>query len=182
MQVLCSTGTFSRFPDITDHQSILEYGPLLAVDGLEVMFFPGWTGEIEQIAAQLRASGLHIPAIHAEKGIGSALISTQAEERAQGWRWLQASCRLAQALQAKLLVLHLWGHPDSDDRFADNLAVLPDCLAMAERHDLTLAVETIPSGAAIHLAMCAAQSSKTTAAASRWTPSSWPCINSSKRR
>jgi sugar phosphate isomerase/epimerase len=144
MQVLCSTGTFSRFPDITDHQSILEYGPLLAVNGLEVMFFPGWTGEIEQIAAQLRASGLHIPAIHAEKGIGSALISTQAEERAQGWRWLQASCRLAQALQAKLLVLHLWGHPDSDDRFADNLAVLSDCLAMAEQHELTLAVETIP--------------------------------------
>jgi len=144
MQVLCSTGTFSRFPDITDHQSILEYGPLLAVDGLEVMFFPGWTGEIEQIAAQLRASGRRLPAIHAEKGIGSALISTQAEERAQSWRWLQASCRLGQVLQASLLVLHLWGHPDSDDRFADNLAVLPDCLAMAEQHGLNLAVETIP--------------------------------------
>jgi len=144
MQVLCSTGTFSRFPDITDHQSILEYGPSLPVDGLEVMFFPGWTGEIEQIAAQLRASGLRIPVIHAEKGIGSALISTQAEERAQGWRWLQASCRLGQVLQAKLLILHLWGHPDSDDRFADNLAILSDCLAMAERHKLTLAVETIP--------------------------------------
>ena len=43
-----------------------------------------------------------------------------------------------------MLILHLWGHPDSDDRFADNLAVLPDCLAMAERHGLTLAVETIP--------------------------------------
>ena len=144
VQLLCSTGAFSRFPDLTDYQSILEYGPLLAVDGLEVMFFPGWTGEIEQIAAQLRASGLRIPAIHAEKGIGPALISTQAEERAQGWRWLQAGCRLGQVLQAKLLVLHLWGHPDSDDRFADNLAVLPDCLAMAERHGLTLAVETIP--------------------------------------
>jgi len=144
MQVLCSTGAFSRFPDLTDYQSILEYGPLLAVDGLEAMFFPGWTDDIQHIAAELRASGLRIPAIHAEKGIGPALISTQAEERAQGWRWLQAGCRLGQVLQAKLLVLHLWGHPDSDDRFADNLAVLPDCLAMAERHELTLAVETIP--------------------------------------
>lgn len=144
MQILCSTGTFSRFPDLTDYQSILEYAPLLEVDGLEVMFFPGWTDEIELIAAQLRASGLHIPAIHAEKGIGPALISTQSEERAQGWRWLQASCRLGQVAQARLLVFHLWGHPDSDDRFADNLAILPDCLAMAEQHGLTLAVETVP--------------------------------------
>src|ERR1700674_2419073 len=37
MQLLCSTGAFSRFPELTDYQSILEYGPLLAVDGLEVM-------------------------------------------------------------------------------------------------------------------------------------------------
>lgn len=145
MQLLCSTGAFSRFPDFTDYQSILEYGPLLAVDGLEVMFFPGWTDNIEKVAAELRASGLRFPAIHAEKGIGPALISTQAEERAQGWRWLQASCRLGQVVQAKTLIFHLWGLPDSDDRLADNLTVLPDCVTMAEEHGLTLAVETVPS-------------------------------------
>ncbi|HVB72139.1 MAG TPA: sugar phosphate isomerase/epimerase family protein [Ktedonobacteraceae bacterium] len=144
IQLLCSTGAFSRFPDITDHQSIIEYGPLLAVDGLEVMFFPGWTDNIEQIAGELRASGLRFPAIHAEKGSVPALISTQPAEREQGWRWLQASCRLGQQLQADVLVFHLWGLPDSDDRFADNLAILPDCFTMAEQHGLTLAIETIP--------------------------------------
>lgn len=145
MQLLCSTGAFSRFPDFTDYRSILEYGPLLAVDGLEVMFFPGWTDDIEKIAAELRASGLRFPAIHAEKGIGPALISTQAEERAQGWRWLQASCRLGQIVQAKTLIFHLWGLPDSDERLADNLAILPDCVTIAEEHGLALAVETVPS-------------------------------------
>jgi sugar phosphate isomerase/epimerase len=145
MQILCSTGAFSRFPDFTDYHSILEFGPLLPVDGLEVIFFPGWTGEIEHIAAQLRASSLCIPAIHAEKGIGPALISTQPEERAQGWQWLQASCRLGQVVQAKTLVFHLWGPPDSDERLTDNLAILPDCIAMAEQHGLSLAVETVPS-------------------------------------
>lgn len=144
MQLLCSTGTFSRFPDMTDYRSILDYGPGLAVDGLEVMFFPSWTGEIERIAAELRASGLLFPAIHAEKGIGPALISVLPEERAQGWRWLEASCRLGQLLQSNVLVLHLWGHPDSDDRLGDNLAILPDCLAIAEQHGLALAVETTP--------------------------------------
>ncbi|MGH2498212.1 MAG: sugar phosphate isomerase/epimerase family protein [Ktedonobacteraceae bacterium] len=145
MQLLCSTGAFSRFPDFTDYRSILEYGPWLAVDGLEVMFFPGWTEDIEKIAVELRASGLRFPAIHAEKGIGPALISLQSSERAQGWRWLQASCRLGQVVQAQTLIFHLWGLPDSDDRLADNLAVLPDCVTMAEEHGLTLAVETVPS-------------------------------------
>ena len=144
MQLLCSTGAFSRFPDLTDYRSILEYGPLLAVDGLEVMFFPGWTDDIEHIAAGLRASGLRIPAIHAEKGAGPALISPQPAERAHGWRWLQAGCRLGQVVGAKTLIFHLWGLPDSDDRLADNLAILPDCITMAEQYGLTLAVETVP--------------------------------------
>lgn len=144
MQLLCSTGAFSRFPELTDYRSILEYGPLLAVDGLEVMFFPGWIDDIEHIAAALRASDLRIPAIHAEKGIGPALISPQPAEREQGWRWLQAGCRLGQIVEAKTLVFHLWGLPDSDDRLADNLAMLPDCITMAEQYGLTLAVETVP--------------------------------------
>jgi sugar phosphate isomerase/epimerase len=144
MQLLCSTGAFSRFPDLTDYRSILEYGPLLAVDGLEVMFFPGWTDDTEHIAAGLRASGLRIPVIHAEKGIGPALISAQSTEREQGWRWLQAGCRLGQGVGAKTLVFHLWGLPDSDDRLADNLAILPDCITLAEQYGLTLAVETVP--------------------------------------
>ena len=145
MQLLCSTGAFSRFPELTDYRSILEYGPLLDVDGLEVMFFPGWTDDIESIAITLRDSGLHIPAIHAEKAIGPALISPQIEEREQGWRWLQAGCRLGQIVEAKTLIVHLWGLPDSDDRLADNLAVLPSCIMMAEQYGLTLTVETVPS-------------------------------------
>jgi len=145
MQLLCSTGAFSRFPELTDNRSILKYGPLLDVDGLEVMFFPGWTDDIESIARRLRDSGLRIPAIHAEKGIGPAFISPQPEERELGWRWLQAGCRLGQIVEAKTLIVHLWGLPDSDDRLADNLTVLPDCITMAEQYGLTLAVETVPS-------------------------------------
>ena len=145
MQLLCSTGAFSRFPELTDFRSILEYGPLLDVDGLEVMFFPGWMDDIEHIATTLRDSGLHIPAIHAEKAIGPALISPQPEEREQGWRWLRASCRLGQIVGAQTLIIHLWGLPDSDDRLADNLALLPDCITMAEQHGLILAVETVPA-------------------------------------
>jgi sugar phosphate isomerase/epimerase len=144
VQLLCSTGTFSRYPDLTGYQAILTYGPGLAVDGFELMFYPDWTAEIEQIAAGLARSGLHFPAIHAEKGIGPALVSSQAQEREQGWQWMAASCRLGSLLGAKLLIFHLWGLPGSDELFEQNLQTLGDCLTLTDQFGLELAVETIP--------------------------------------
>jgi len=144
VQLLCSTGTFSRYSDHTGYQAILTYGPELEVDGFELMFYPDWTSEIEQIAAGLARSGLHFPAIHAEKGIGPALVSSQAQEREQGWQWMAASCRLGSLLGAKLLIFHLWGLPGSDELFEQNLQTLEDCLALTDQFGLELAVETIP--------------------------------------
>jgi sugar phosphate isomerase/epimerase len=144
MQLLCSTGTFSRFPDLTDSRFILTYGPELAVDGFELMFYPDWTTTIEHIASDLLKSGLKFPAIHAEKGIGPALVSSRQEEREQGWLWMQASCKLGNLLGASLLIFHLWGLPDSDEKIEQNLQHLQECLNMAEEFELQVAVETIP--------------------------------------
>jgi sugar phosphate isomerase/epimerase len=144
MQLLCSTGTFSRFPDLTDYHSILTFGPWLEVDGFELMFYPDWTNEIEHIATALLKSGLRFPTIHAEKGIGPALVSSQPEEREQGWQWMQASCRLGNLLEANLLIFHLWGLPGSDERIEQNLQHLESCMKIAGDFGLQLAVETIP--------------------------------------
>jgi len=70
LELRCSTGTCSRYPDQTDYHSILTYGPELNVDGFEVMFYPDWSENIKQISTDLQASGLRFPAIHTEKGIG----------------------------------------------------------------------------------------------------------------
>lgn len=144
MKLLCSTGAFSRFPDITNYQSIVRYGPELPVDGFEVMAFSTWTREIEHIASALQQSGLNFPAIHAQKDICPLLISLRAEERDQGRRWLEAGCRLGQVLQSRIIVLHLWGLPTLDDEMERNLAILGECIDTAERYGLQLAVETIP--------------------------------------
>ena len=144
IQLLCSTGTFSRYPDLTDYRSILTYGPELEVDGFEVMFYPDWTPGIERIAAELRKSGFCFPAIHAEKGVGPALVSSKPEEREQGWQWMLASCRLGNLLGANLLVFHLWGLPASDENIEQNLQNLEDCITLTEKFGMQLAVETIP--------------------------------------
>src|SRR6266702_8672768 len=71
MQLLCSTGTFSRYPDYTHYEAVLKYAPHFAVDGFELMFYPAWYPELEHIANELRQSGLKFPVIHTEKNIGA---------------------------------------------------------------------------------------------------------------
>ncbi len=114
MQLLCSTGTFSRDPDYTDYRAVLAYGPELEVDGFEVLFYAGWYAEVEHIAAELRRSGLRFPAVHVEKSIGTLLGSSQPEKREQGIERFAANCRLGKLVGAGVLVLHLWGLPELD--------------------------------------------------------------------
>jgi len=144
MQLLCSTGTFSRDPDYTDYRAVLVYGPRLEVDGFEVMFYPGWYVEVEYIAAELRRSGLRFPAIHVEKSIGTLLGSSQPEKCKQGIERFAANCRLGRLVGARVLVLHLWGLPELDEQLERNLQGLETCLTLAEQSGLQLAVETIP--------------------------------------
>lgn len=144
MQLLCSSGAFGRYPTLIDHLDIAKYAPTLPVEGLEIMYYPEWTPLIEQIASDLLATGLRFPALHVEKNAGPALISENAEERAQGRAWLRASCRLGQLVGARVAVFHLWGMPGSDEYIERNLAVLGECIDIAEEHELELAVETIP--------------------------------------
>ncbi|GAC1392775.1 MAG: hypothetical protein NVSMB38_17510 [Ktedonobacteraceae bacterium] len=144
MQLLCSTGAFSRNPDYTDYCAVLHYGPQLHVDGLELMFYPTWYSHIEQIANDLRRSGLRFPVIHTEKSIGVALGKSNVEERERGVQQLTEHCRLGGLLGTKVLVLHLWGWPDLDDHLENNLTPLSRCLDTAEQYGLTVAIETIP--------------------------------------
>jgi sugar phosphate isomerase/epimerase len=144
IQILCSTGAFSRYPDYTNYRPILNYGPQLEVDGLELLFYPDWYPELEHIATDLQRSGLRFPVIHTEKNIGVALGKAQASEREHGVRLLQDNCRLGSRLGSRILVLHLWGWPELDDNLDNNLEHLHDCVDIAAGYDIELAIETIP--------------------------------------
>lgn len=144
IQILCSTGAFSRHPDYTNYQAILKYGPQLDVDGLELLFYPAWYPELEHIATNLQRSGLKFPVVHTEKNIGVALGKAQASEREQAVRWLRDNCWLGSRLGSQILVLHLWGWPELDDNLDLNLECLHECIDIAAGYDIELAIETIP--------------------------------------
>lgn len=145
MDILCSSGAFSRHPDQTDYRAILQQGPLLHADGVEVLFYAAWYGAGDQIAADLCATGLRFPAVHGEKSLYIGLGSTAPGARAAALARLAANCRLAQAIGAARVILHLWGLPETDSYLAAVLPALPACLDLAAAHGVRLAVETLPA-------------------------------------
>jgi sugar phosphate isomerase/epimerase len=145
MQLLCSTGAFSRHPDKIDHNAIHLFGPQLEVDGLEVIFYPGWYASEDRIANDLAGWSLPYKVLHAEKDIGPQLGASRKETQQQGLQLLEANCRFARIIGANLLVFHLWGYRDEQLHMERCLSILPQCVDIAEHHGLHFAVETIPS-------------------------------------
>lgn len=142
--LLCSTGAFTRDPDHTGYQAIMQVAPLLDIDGLEVLFYSDWYGASSAIGAALAASGLRFPVLHTEKSIGPLLGSEQRADQILGLARFTQNCQFAHAIGSHTVVLHLWGLPESDDYIERNLSNLADCLATADKYRVTLAVETIP--------------------------------------
>jgi sugar phosphate isomerase/epimerase len=144
--LLISSGAFSRDPDMSDYRSILRFAPQLDVDGIEVIFYSTWYADdhFQTIAKDLRSSGLNFPAVHAEKSIGALLGKGDKASVDLAIDRLNINCYFAQTIGAEILVLHLWGWPESDTNFARNLEQFNLCVDFAWRYRLWLAVETIP--------------------------------------
>jgi sugar phosphate isomerase/epimerase len=129
---LLSTGAVTRNPDFTDHLRIVRHLPPAE---LELSIYAAWD---ERVVDDLR--GLPIVVAHADKAIGATLSGDDpALDR------FDLNCRIAGALGATTIVLHLWELPDGDRYLERNLDHLPGLLDAAEEQGLTLAVETIPS-------------------------------------
>ncbi len=106
--------------------------------GFELGIGRGW--DAARVEHDPGSAGLRFATAHSDKQIGAELLDDPHAALAE----LESNCRLAAALGATILVLHLWELPIGDSRLAENLALLPACLDIAEASRITLAVETIP--------------------------------------
>jgi sugar phosphate isomerase/epimerase len=142
LRILCSTGAVTRRPNRADPALVADAGTL-PVEAFELSVYPGWCdtlADVEGTAATLRATGLVFAVAHADKTIGADLSHGEPSGLAR----LDANVRLAAAVGAGLVVLHLWELPVGDRELHRNLDLLPACLDLAEEADVVLAVETIP--------------------------------------
>jgi sugar phosphate isomerase/epimerase len=142
--VLCSTGVLTRGPDHSDHKRILEHAGKLGTTALELALYAEWYGHLDEVVEDLGQADLEFRAVHADKKIGSGLSSEDEEEADEALALLETNCRVAAALGAKTLVLHLWELPGGDEHIERNLDRLPACLDTAEAYNVALAVETVP--------------------------------------
>ena len=59
-------------------------------------------------------------------------------------RTAATNCWLGSRIGTRVLVLHLWGWPELDNNLDNNLERLRECIDIAARHGIELAIETIP--------------------------------------
>lgn len=142
--VFCSTGVMTNYPKFPSHKIILENGYKLNADGLELIIYPNWYDEIKSVTNELCASKLKFPTVHADKDIGPLITELNTLDYKKGMDILKLNCEVAEKLNAKLMVLHLWGLPLSDDKFENNIIAFEKCLKIAEEYGVTLAVESLP--------------------------------------
>lgn len=147
LTVLCSTGVLTRGPDQTDHERILEHAPKLGAAALELALYAEWYGHLDEVVEDLGKAELTFHSVHADKAIGSGLGSEDSDEAEEALALLEVNCRVAAALGAKTLVLHLWELPTGDEQLERNLDRLPTCLDTAEAYNVALTVETVPGRA-----------------------------------
>jgi sugar phosphate isomerase/epimerase len=141
--ILAGTGKVIRNPDYPEHERILRHGGSIPAAALELGVCTPWFdgGRAKGVAADLAASGLAFPVVHAEKAIGATL---SADDPAAAIARFAANVELARAVGATTVVLHLWELPTGDTLLERNLAALPAVLDVCEATGVVLAVETIP--------------------------------------
>ena len=135
--ILCSSGVLFR-PEVFDADAILEFGPQLPVDGIEVLVTRRMVGQLVEVADHLMDSDLRFPVVHAPKRAGAALPGSEAVEQ------LEETAVFAANIGAGLVVLHLWDLPRADADFDGRLEAAVLAANIVDQHGLRLAVETIP--------------------------------------
>ncbi len=137
-RILCSTGAILTRKNNRDYNLLREIVPQIRCDGLEFMMYTSWHGEIEPLKRTL--ADYSVPVFHMTKQIGEWVSQGSLEEAAVMFR---EDCELAKAVEAHLLVLHLWSGQASDQHIERNIAAYPVLRAIAEEYGLLLTVENV---------------------------------------
>ena len=142
-QIICSTGALIGRPNGRDYRLLKQFCPQLECDGFEFIMYGTWYNEVDAITEFLTSIGLNIPVMHIEKSITEHIARGGEEEEREAFRLFEINCRMAEAIGAQKIVIHLWNGLISDTHFENNLRSYPMFREIAEKHGLTLLVENV---------------------------------------
>ncbi len=142
-KILCSTGALIGRPNGRDYRLLKEFCPKLNCDGFELMIYPDWYGEKEELIRLLKPLQINIPVLHCGKALAEHITRGGEEELAEAFRLFRINCDIAASLGADRMVLHLWNGVISDSRFENNLQAFGELRRIAESRQLDLLVENV---------------------------------------
>lgn len=123
--IYLSTGTFTGRINGRDPHLLTRLAGKFCCDGFEWMLMSDFMDCIPALAAEYRAAGVVIPILHGRKSLGDALSDPEGEAEAR--EIFLRDCEAARAVDARRVVVHPWGVPDSDacmERTLERLGVL----------------------------------------------------------
>ena len=142
-RVLCSTGALIGRPNGRDYRLLEKCRDQIKCDGYEFMFYDTWYPENKEIQGFLKAIELPVIVWHCEKRIGQDIALGRMEGDKAAREKFLINCRMAEALGAEKMVIHLWDGPISDSRIANNLAAFSWLQSIAADYGLDLMVENV---------------------------------------
>ena len=137
----CSTGAFTGRVNGRTPLFAADFASRLDCDGLEVVVYEEWYGQLDEIAALYRERRLRCPVVHADKTIGDRMSDPSPQALEDALRRFEENCRFAVRLGAQTIVCHIWGVPASDACPETIYTRCGKLLALAGRYGLMLAAE-----------------------------------------
>ncbi len=139
-EILCSTGALIGRPNGRKYELLKDLVPLLTCDGLEFMMYSDWYEREDALIRFLLDLKVPIPVMHCQKTVGELITEEKDEEALLRFT---ANCRIARAVGASKLVMHLWNGKISDSNFGHNLKLYPALRSIAEDHGTDLLIENV---------------------------------------
>lgn len=142
-EILCSTGALLGTSNDRDYRLLEPLSKQLLCDGYEFMMYSAWYDEVDEMVSTLQAAKLYIPVMHCQKGIGEKLSKGEETELKEAYKLFEINCQIAQKLDAKKLVVHLWNGVVSDTYFHNNLKAYAELNDIAKHYKIDLLVENV---------------------------------------
>ena len=142
-EVLCSTGALLGRPNGRDFTLLKAFAPALNCDGFEFMMYDSWYEREAELLRFMTGLGLHIPVMHCEKTLSEGFSAGDEAPAAAALQKFAANVRIASALGAKKLVLHLWNGLPSDRNIQNHLRAWEALAEIAENAGVELLTENV---------------------------------------
>lgn len=142
-KILCSTGAIIGRPNGRDHRIMKMALKSLKSDGFELMLYDTWYDKLDEIVDFILENSFDIFTIHFDKKIGELLSRSEEGDYERAIELFKINCSVANRLNVKRVVLHLWGGPYSDRCFSNNLKAYPALAKIANEHGIELLIENI---------------------------------------